>query len=153
MTGRVFKQHSLTLFFYQFFRLVFFISISTNSNLGLLYLFHTGNTSAYVVNLSFSCIFCMSKISPPVSVSSKYCKRGFFAGGNFRGNVGKIISRGGNFHNTTSISLIKSCGLYFARGKFWRRRQYRKNAIITPTQKFQCLQSLFGNEGGLYCRM
>ena len=61
-----------------------------------------------------------------------------FAGGKFRENVGKTFSRGGNFHETTTISFIKAYGLYFCMGViFANKTEVQK---ITPTRKFPCLQ-------------
>ena len=77
-----------------------------------------------------------------------------FAGGKVRENVGKIISFEGNFHDTTPISLIKSCMSYFARGKFSRRMLYREKRDNYPHAKISTFtEFIFQNEGGLYCHM
>ena len=55
-----------------------------------------------------------------------------FAGGKFRENVGKI-SLGGNFHDTTPISIIKAHWFYFRVGViFAKMTKARKTQKLPP---------------------
>ena len=58
-----------------------------------------------------------------------------FTGGKFRKKSCQDLSRGGNFHDTSHISLIKSYGVYFRVGKFSQRRQYREKRENYPHTK------------------
>ena len=64
-----------------------------------------------------------------------------FAGGKFREKCCQDLSGGGNFRDTSHISLIKSYGFLFSRGGNFRKEDnIAKNTKITPTRKFPCLQ-------------
>ena len=63
-----------------------------------------------------------------------YCKRGYFRWGKISRKCWQGISCGGNFHNTTPISVIKANGLNF------REDKSAKNAKIIPTRKFPRLK-------------
>ena len=60
-----------------------------------------------------------------------------FAGGKFRENVVKDISRGGNFHDSTPICFIKAYGFYFRVGViFAKKTKARKTRKLPPREKF-----------------
>ena len=67
-----------------------------------------------------------------------------FAGGKFRENVVKDISRGGNFHDSTPICFIKAYGFYFRVGViFAKKTKARKTRKLPPTRKIPRLQYVF----------
>ena len=70
-----------------------------------------------------------------IFLTSIYCKRGYFPWGKFSRKCWQDPSRGGNFHDISHISLIKSCGFYFPAGKFSRRRAYREKRENYPRAK------------------
>ena len=68
-----------------------------------------------------------------------------FAGGEISRKCWQDISRGGNFHGTTPIFFIKAYWFYFRMEViFAKKTKAQKNAKITPTRKFRCLQYRFG---------
>ena len=64
-----------------------------------------------------------------------YCKRGEFLCGKISRKCLQDLSRGSNFHETSPISLIKPCGLYFGVWGFLRRRQFRDKRENYPYAK------------------
>ena len=73
-----------------------------------------------------------------------YCKHGYFRWGKISQKCWQDISRGGIFHETTTISFIKAYGFYFRVGViFPEEDRSAKNAKITPTRKFPRLQYCF----------
>ena len=60
-----------------------------------------------------------------------YCKRGYFRWGKISRKRWQDLSRGGNFHDITHISLIKSYGFYFHMGEI-----FAKNAISLKRENY-----------------
>ena len=59
-----------------------------------------------------------------------YCKRGYFHWGEISRKCWQDLSRGGNFHDISPISFIKSYGFNFPAGEI-----FAKNAISRKTRK------------------
>ena len=67
----------------------------------------------------------------------RYCKRCYFRWGKISRKCWQDFSRGGNFHDSTHISLIKSYGFYFRVGEIFANKAIsRKSQKITHTRKF-----------------
>ena len=67
----------------------------------------------------------------------KYCKRVFFRWGKISQKCWQDISRGGNFHDTTPISFIKTYGFYFSLWViFAKKRKARKTRKLPPRENF-----------------
>ena len=85
----------------------------------------------------------VSKLTTQGTLQNKtiYCKRGYFRWGKISRKYWQDLSRGGNFHDTTHIFLIKSLWVLFSRGGNFREEgNIAKNAKFTPTRKFPRLQ-------------
>ena len=66
-----------------------------------------------------------------------YCKRGYFRWGKISRKCWQDISRGGNFHDISPISLIKSYGFYFRAGEIFAKKVIsRKTRILPPRENF-----------------
>ena len=106
------------------------------TNVSLLYLYHCfiyrgiepveviqpdGTRVIYPVSIIF--------ISP-IHLLTDYCKRCYFRWGKISRKCCQDPSGGGNFYDTSHISLIKE--------SFRKEGNITKNAKITPTQKFPC---------------
>ena len=60
-----------------------------------------------------------------------------FAGGKFCEHVGKTFHVGGNFHDISHISLIKSYGFYFPTGEiFTKKAKSRKTRKLPQRENF-----------------
>ena len=57
-----------------------------------------------------------------IEVKWLYCKRGYFRWGEISQKGCQDLSRGGNFHDTTPISLIKSYELNFCAGEIFAKK-------------------------------
>ena len=66
-----------------------------------------------------------------------YCKHGYFRWGKISRKHWQDISRGGNFHDTSSISFIKAYGFYFRVGViFAKKTKARKTRKLPPRENF-----------------
>ena len=80
-----------------------------------------------------------------------YRKRGYFRWGKISRKCCQDLSLGGNFRDSSQISLIKSYGFYYrVGGNFREEDSIAKNAKITPTRKFPRFQYLIIREFDLY---
>ena len=50
----------------------------------------------------------------------EYCKRGHFRSGKISRKCWHYLSHGGNFHDISPVSLVKSYGFYFPMGEIFR---------------------------------
>ena len=67
----------------------------------------------------------------------KYCKRGYFRWGEISRKCWQDFSRGGNFHDSTHISLIKSYGFYFRVGDIFANKAIsQKSRKLPPRENF-----------------
>ena len=68
------------------------------------------------------------------------------AGGKFCKNAVKIFHMGGNFHDTSHISLIKSYGVYFRVGEIFAEKAIlRKTPKLAPRENFHVYSNSFTN--------
>ena len=75
----------------------------------------------------------------------KYCKHGHFRWGKISRKCWQDLSRGVNFHNVSSISLIKSYGFYFPVGEiFVKKTISRKMPKLPPCQNFHVYSPVNG---------
>ena len=66
-----------------------------------------------------------------------YCKRGYFRRGKISRKYWQDRSRGGNFHDISSISFIKSYGFYFPAGEIFAKKVIsRKTRKLPPRENF-----------------
>ena len=66
-----------------------------------------------------------------------YCKRGYFRWGKISRKCWQDVSRGGNFHDSTHISFIKTYGFYFRVGViFAKKTKSRKTRKLPPRENF-----------------
>ena len=73
----------------------------------------------------------------PNLCSVDYCKRGYFRWGKISRKCWQYISRGGNFHDTTPFSFIKSYGFYFRVGViFAKKTKAQKSRKLPPRENF-----------------
>ena len=73
-----------------------------------------------------------------------YCKRGYFRWGEISRKCWQDISRGGNFHDTTPFSFIKSYGYYFRVGViFTKKTKARKSRKLPPRENFHVYSIFF----------
>ena len=70
-------------------------------------------------DINYSILWCIT-----------YCKRGYFRRGKISQKCWQDLSRRGNFHDISSISLIKSYGFFFPTGEI-----FAKKAISRKTRK------------------
>ena len=75
-----------------------------------------------------------------IKVKWLYCKRGYFRWGKIMQKGCQDLSRGGNFHDTTPISLIKSYGLNFRAGEIFVKKAISWKPRKLPPRKFPRLQ-------------
>ena len=64
-----------------------------------------------------------------------YCKGGYFHWGKISRKCWQDISRGGNFHDTTSISFIKAYGFYFCVGVIFVKKTKARKTQKLPHVK------------------
>ena len=76
------------------------------------------------------------------SCAYMYCKCGYFRWGKISRNCWQVdFSRGGNFHDVSPISLIKSYGFYFPAGEIFANKTIsRKTQKLPPCENF-CVYS------------
>ena len=71
-----------------------------------------------------------------------YCKRGYFRWGKISQKCWQDVSRGGNFHDSTTISVIKAYGFYFRLGViFVKKTKARKMRKLSPRENFNVYSS------------
>ena len=83
-------------------------------------------------------VTCNNKMTSSVCVY--YCKRGYFRWGKISRKCWLDLSRGGNFHDISPISLIKSYGFYFPVGEIFAKKAISRKTRNCPTQKSPRLQ-------------
>ena len=66
-----------------------------------------------------------------------YCKRGYFRWGKISRKCCQDLSLGGNFRDSSQISLIKSYGFYFRVGEIFAKKTIsRKTRKLPPRENF-----------------
>ena len=84
------------------------------------------------------------ELSALASLCILFCICGYFRWVQISWKCWQDLSSGGNLYDTTHISLIKSCGLYFVRENF-HKDNIPNNAKITPSRKCPRLQKLISD--------
>ena len=75
----------------------------------------------------------------------QYCKRGYLCWGKISRKCWQDLSRGGNFHDISPISLIKPYGFYFPAGEiFAKYAKSRKARKLPPRENFHVYSNHFG---------
>ena len=64
-----------------------------------------------------------------------YCKRGYFRWGKISRKCWQDVSRGGNFHDSTHISFIKTYGFYFRVGVIFTKKTKSLNTRKLPPRE------------------
>ena len=87
-------------------------------------------------------IFRVDLIFAEFTTSLNYCKRGYFRWGKISREFLQDLSRGGNFHDISPISFIKSYGFYFPVGEIFAKKVIsRKTRKLPPRENFHVYSS------------
>ena len=107
------------------------IILSTEISSGALF---TGSTYG---NMEYQNQWEHIYVTAKCSVTVTYCKRGYFRWGKISRKCWQDVSRGGNFHDSTHISFIKTYGFYFRVGViFAKKTKSRKSRKLPPRENF-----------------